>query len=526
MPHGSHRAGRPSRVLVVEDEPTALLLLRTQLERHQCEVVAASGVAAAQTAVLARGAGEFDAVISDYRLPEASGIDLLRWLQEKDYALGTVMVTAESDREVIARSLRSGAVDFLTKPYLPRELLGAVDRAVESTRRRRDLRAAELSVQEISRVQQTLLALQAEAFGPRIDVSYFPRQQAGGDFAAVFPTGPNRFMLVVTDVSGHDLKAAFIASYFQGIVRGMMACAAPIERVFAFFNRFLLVEWNRPSNWARDGLIQTSLAACAIEVDLNAGEVGVLNCSFPPPLLIDADGVAEWSTATPQVPLGWFEDTQLGVTREALPHGRLCVWSDGVSDLAAQKGIDPLAIVCHLRLARQRGAPPAYLLNLRDDVMAMTVDLRPAPGGDPREIDHVIVCQDIPGDQAGRIDEWQQGWERTLGFLVPMRDDRRFDLLLATREAVLNALEHGCEARADRQARVQMNWHPASARLQVRVADPGNGYEPALQRRHEAAAEFEHRGLALIGKLAGGIRTERNGAVLWLDFDLNLLPTV
>ena len=79
---------------------------------------------------------------------------------------------------------------------------------------------------------------------PEIDTFFRPKSEAGGDFLNHFGIGPHNHFVLLTDVSGHDLKAAFISAYFQGIVRGMLECDASVTKVFEFFNSFLLREWN------------------------------------------------------------------------------------------------------------------------------------------------------------------------------------------------------------------------------------------------------------------------------------------
>jgi FixJ family two-component response regulator/anti-sigma regulatory factor (Ser/Thr protein kinase) len=518
------RQHQPPCVLIVDDDDTSLLLMRSHLERRHYRVVQAHSVASAQAALLSQGCADFAAVVSDYRMPAANGIELIDWLAEQDASLGTIMVTAEAERSLITQSLRSGVVDFVEKPIAGREFAAAVERAVGTTRRRRELRAAESAVHDIARVQKTMLALQTQAFGGRVDLSYKPRQDAGGDFASVCPLSATRFVLLVSDVSGHDPKAAFVASYFQGVVRGMVERATPVDEVFAFFNRLLLAEWSRPNEWAPSSRIETSVSACAIDVDLAALTLATINCGIPRPVVIDAEGVAGYVQGETQAALGWFEDTPLRTTRQSLPGGRICLWTDGLTDIAAHLDVDPLAVVADLALRRETRADAPYLRQAHDDVMAVIVHTGAEVPASAVQVDHLILFQELAAAEAAAIDRQQDSWRRTLTFAVQeISGEALYRILLATREAVLNALTHGCGADPADRARLQMTWMPVTHRLVVRVADPGpghTGWDGALNRD----AEFgeAHRGLALMRACATRVVHERRGAVLRLEFALGV----
>ncbi len=509
-----------TRVLVVDDDNVSLTILRGHLARRGFDCMAAKSVAEAKSVLLRDGPGEFSAVISDYNMPGATGLELLAWLREQDDSLAAVIVTADPQRKLAADSMRVGAVDFVEKPVRVPELLQAVERAVGSTRRRRDLRLAKSAMREIAVVQHALLKLQVGAFPDRLDVVFHPKQDAGGDLAAVFPLGPDRLILLVSDVSGHDVKAAFVASYFQGVARGMIERAAGIDDVFAVFNRFLLEEWNRPGNWHDGSTVETSVAACALEIDFARKELRILNCGSPAPRLVRSAGPAGAPVAAVQSPLGWFPDLTMRSAPEDWPGDRVILWTDGLEDLATERGVDPMALAVSLRRARHAGVVPDYLGDAKDDVLAIVLDLSDSPGAaaPAREI---LIHQALAGDSGALVDELQETWSRSLALVLPeLGEMRHFDILLATRETVLNALLHGCMARPDRQAILQVEWWPAAGKVVVRVTDPGAGIASTSPAADLANVE-PHRGLALIAGLADEIRKERGGADVTLTFNLN-----
>lgn len=511
-----------TRVLVVDDDLLIRTLLEANLEKHGHQVVLAESVAEAQEQIGALGVAAFDAVVTDYRMPGSTGLDLVGWLGDKDPGLATIMVTAEGERGLVADSLRGGVQDFLDKPLNIAQLIASVARATEATRRQRQLNAAELAVREIASVQHNLLKMHRGPIGDRVDVCFHPRQDAGGDFLGVFPVSPGRFVVLATDVSGHDLKAAFIASHFQGIVRGMLERQAGIAEVFRFFNEFLVSHWNLPGNWGPNSVTETSVAACALDVDLNARSISVLNCGFPLPVFLGSDGRLEPALDEGTSPLGWFPDLPMEPTvRPTHATGAVLLWSDGLEDLAVALGVDPLSVVTRLRLAKQHGEPVNDLLGrAKDDVLAVWLKLDETSPSQPPT--YGVIGQRLAGRRVADIDALQQGWERSLRLALPrLRPTALHDVLLCLREGVINALRHGCAAAADRFATVQVDWQPATGRVRLDIQDPGPGHgfdAESHERQAETELVTEHRGLILMKHLSHSFRTERNGAGLRLEF--------
>ena len=119
-----------SSVLVVDDEPDLLTLYELTLLREGLEVETASTVAQAREMLQAR---VFRAVISDMRLPDGTGLDLLRWLEESGRPEKVIVVTAYGSPENAVTALKAGAFDYLTKPVDLRQFRAVVAAALGRT---------------------------------------------------------------------------------------------------------------------------------------------------------------------------------------------------------------------------------------------------------------------------------------------------------------------------------------------------------------------------------------------------------
>jgi two-component system, NtrC family, response regulator PilR len=115
-----NKADKPhcGRILVIDDEPDLLTLYELALLREGHEVTTADSVAQAQAQLIA---GQFDVVVTDMRLPDGQGLEIIAWLAEQCRAEKSIVITAYGSAESAVQALKLGAFDYLTKPVdLPR----------------------------------------------------------------------------------------------------------------------------------------------------------------------------------------------------------------------------------------------------------------------------------------------------------------------------------------------------------------------------------------------------------------------
>ncbi|MEX2183102.1 MAG: response regulator transcription factor [Chloroflexota bacterium] len=112
-----------TRILVVDDEPNILEVVRAYLVREGYEVsTAADGESALERA----RADAPDLVVLDVMLPRWSGFDVLRQLRAEGSRAAVIMLTARDDLVDRVAGLEIGADDYVTKPFEPRELVARV----------------------------------------------------------------------------------------------------------------------------------------------------------------------------------------------------------------------------------------------------------------------------------------------------------------------------------------------------------------------------------------------------------------
>jgi two-component system response regulator PilR (NtrC family) len=119
-------AMRTRKALVVDDEPDIRELLSITLGRMGLGVDAAGDFA---SAVKRLGSEKYDLVLTDMRLPDGDGLDLVEWIQSYRPGFPVAVITAHGNVEAAVRALKLGAFDFISKPLD----LGALRKLITAT---------------------------------------------------------------------------------------------------------------------------------------------------------------------------------------------------------------------------------------------------------------------------------------------------------------------------------------------------------------------------------------------------------
>lgn len=121
-------------VLIVEDDITYGMMLKTWLAKKGFVVNSASSIARAQKLIETE---EPDLILSDLRLPDRDGLDLLRWLGQKELFIPLIIMTGYADIQSAVMAMKEGASDYIAKPVNPEELLKKMEEALKAAPKRK-----------------------------------------------------------------------------------------------------------------------------------------------------------------------------------------------------------------------------------------------------------------------------------------------------------------------------------------------------------------------------------------------------
>lgn len=117
----------PERLLVIDDEPDLRTLYELTLLREGYQLASAETVAEALQLLASE---RFQVVITDMRLPDGSGLDVLAWLEREGRSERAIVITAHGSAENAVEALKAGAFDYLTKPVDLRQFRSVVATAI------------------------------------------------------------------------------------------------------------------------------------------------------------------------------------------------------------------------------------------------------------------------------------------------------------------------------------------------------------------------------------------------------------
>ncbi len=137
--------------LVVDDEPDIRELLEITLNRMNIRTCCAENLAAARQLLSSQS---FDLCLTDMRLPDGDGLELVDFIQELGLLLPVAVITAHGSMDIAIRAMKKGAFDFLTKPVdlgalrqlVSNALQASPTRSIEKERRTRDILLGESEV--------------------------------------------------------------------------------------------------------------------------------------------------------------------------------------------------------------------------------------------------------------------------------------------------------------------------------------------------------------------------------------------
>ncbi|RIK64847.1 MAG: sigma-54-dependent Fis family transcriptional regulator [Planctomycetota bacterium] len=127
-------SAQPQTILVVDDSAATLEVIQRNLASRGYVALTAPGVA---EGIRILDTNRVDLVITDLKMPGASGLELVRHVRQNHRDTGVIMITGYASIDSAVSAVQEGADNYLAKPFTDEELLGAVTEALTKVRRRR-----------------------------------------------------------------------------------------------------------------------------------------------------------------------------------------------------------------------------------------------------------------------------------------------------------------------------------------------------------------------------------------------------
>jgi sigma-B regulation protein RsbU (phosphoserine phosphatase) len=348
------------RILVVDDSRLQRRILAASLTRWGFLVTeAASG----DQAMAICATEPPDLVLSDWMMPGMNGLEFCRAFRDlpsEGYGY-FILLTSKSEKNEIAQGLDAGADDFLTKPVNTDELRARIAAGARILGMQRELSdknrvisdtLAELQrvharidqdLQQAKKIQKSLVPHVTRRFGAsQFSLLLKPSGHIGGDLVGLFSPGMNRVGFYSIDVSGHGITSALMTARLAGYLSDTHfdQNLAMDQRQYEFYGlkrpRDVAVAMNARL-MANTGIDEYFTMVYGT-VDLYTGQVAMVQCGHPHPLVLRADGRTEF-LGQGGMPIGLLPDLICDQFETRLEVGdRLLLYSDGITECRMKGG--------------------------------------------------------------------------------------------------------------------------------------------------------------------------------------------
>ncbi|WP_046226084.1 PP2C family protein-serine/threonine phosphatase [Paenibacillus dauci] len=326
-------------ILIVDDNPTNVIIIREILKREQYTNIVTSASAREMFEHLGLGepdavarakANSFDLILLDMMMPEMDGIEACRIIQQHELLkdIPIIMVTAVGDSKKLAEALDAGAMDYVTKPINKVELLARMRLALRLKHEKDWHKERDQHIQDelklASLVQHAVLSTPIHDPSFQIEALYKPSFELAGDLYAWYPLGEGRYGVILLDMMGHGISSSLFCMFIASVLKDTVTTYVEPEKVIQELNR----RFNQLH--IENQLVQYYFTAIYLVVDTKYKRIDYVNAGHPPGLFFDDNGeVTKLSTST--FPVGLFDRI------EAEPRsfhyegdGHLVLYTDGL----------------------------------------------------------------------------------------------------------------------------------------------------------------------------------------------------
>jgi len=315
-------------ILLVDDNPTNLQVLFQTLEGVGCKLLIAKN---GNGALAIAGKARPDLILLDIMMPDIDGYEVCRQLKADPATadIPVIFLSALGETEDKVKGLHLGAVDYITKPFQPDEVIARVNTHLTIHRLKREVESQkdqlEHELEVVSEVQRKLLPKKLpEINGFKLAAHYETSRYAGGDYYDILEVPENRWGFLIADAEGHSAPAAVLMAMTCALFRAYPDSADDPAAVLHYLNQHLC-KVAEPS-------FMTALYAV---YDAGQQTMRIARAGQPLPMIYRASEKKAFELESPGVyPLG-IEPYQIEIPVtevKLMPGDRFLVYTDGLSE--------------------------------------------------------------------------------------------------------------------------------------------------------------------------------------------------
>ncbi len=485
----------PATILIADDDLTIRAILQKTFEKAGYRVIAAAdGLQAVESF-----SADVSAVLLDLEMPRMNGIEALRRIREIEPDISPIMLTASEDVSSAVEAVKSGAFDYIIKPFHARQLIALVEKAIVTDRNAKAVKrleaelqsAREREIETASRIQQTLLMGTPPTRIPGVEISTLtiPSQKVDGDFYDFFRFGNDYLHVVVGDVMGKGIASALLGAATKSHCLRVIHDLAHLHRLPAEnIHPTTVVTHIANAMYGQIEAIETFVTLCYGRFDLKRHTFSFVDCGHMRTIHYHAETHSCSLLEGVNMPLGFPEiDPYTEITVSYEPGDLFFFYSDGLTEARNPDGeqFGEQALVETVLAHRMLGCY-GLIRHVQDDIV------RFSGSGFFQDDFTAVAIAFLDSDQD--VVQFEEFLELDSDIRhVP--DVRRFiqtfcsriqeepieavridHLILAATEVVTNIMRHAYDGRTDRKIRIHALCKPSC--IEIRFFDNGVSFDP------------------------------------------------
>jgi sigma-B regulation protein RsbU (phosphoserine phosphatase) len=321
------------KILLVDDNPTNLQVLFQTLEGRDYNLLVAKNGEMALS--IARKALP-NLILLDIMMPGINGYEVCRQLKADPTTqeIPVIFLSALGDTKDKVQGLDLGAVDYVTKPFQPEEVIARVNTHLTVFRLKRKVQEQrdelEHELQVVADEQRKLLPDKLPNIdGLKLSVHYDTSRYAGGDYYDIIKLPDNQWGFMMADAAGHSTRAAVLVAMTCTLLRSYPEAPTDPAKVMNRINEHLC-----------DLSHNTFITALYAVYDANTRTLRMARAGHPPPLLFRPhDGKSIELPCKGVWPMAVEPYDEVPLVETSLqPGDRLMLYTDGITEAISPAG--------------------------------------------------------------------------------------------------------------------------------------------------------------------------------------------
>lgn len=505
---------------------------------------------------------EFDVVLTDIQIPGVSGFEVMKFLDNPEFEIKAVVVTAYGDIDNLRKAMNSGAYDFSTKPIDFNDLASIIDRAAKQVESLREFRSSQSTLSNLKNELSISAALQ-QSFLPRefpshpnVDVyaEMIPAVEIGGDFYDFFLLNDHQIGVAVADVSGKNISAAL----YMAIARTLLKATAK-----AFINPAICVEKTNEALCENNESSMFTTALYGI-LDFTTSEFHYVNAGHCNAILISNGTEVKEIPSEVSCALGVISEINYSAQKIKINEGdTILLYTDGISEAFDMKneafGVERiLESLKSFADANKEASTEARVKDLvkevrkftngapqSDDMTILAVNLKKLgelmadntkdinnPNQGKIEFENNLGSRNIDNESgqlvlANKITALMHipGFINDLGNQFNVLDEDLFSLQLCLDELLTNIMSYGYPQSKEDKIIIDFKINKDHATMSISISDHGIAFNPLEKQDPNINLSTEERpigglGIYFIRQFMHGLSYERKNDTNVLSMSL------